>query len=334
MANAKFPTLSIAEQTLVRSAMANSAYSTQELLANKLGISTPRLNRILRGTEGGSPEIRGHLENLLPVQRYSLVRLKNSNPDAVVRKDLKVILRDDGSALRRSLESVAEIPNFRAVVSVSEMEYFKSLDQKKAFSRHYFQPSAIFTIKWPGSKPHWLAAKRKPKGIKYLQTTGHSILFGASYELESHMPGYMEAWLQIAKEQPAECESAFCGGEGCVLEKLLGYKLNLPQQSFIFDPFGVITRKAPEAPENLYTQYVFHASFQFSGRPRSDELADISNDGTELFIFSQQEDPERVCCNETGKPLEMDVLAWKSFLSETPRDGYGTAKFARGFKLI
>ena len=118
------------------------------------------------------------------------------------------------------------------------------------------------------------------------------------------------------------------------LGHLLGYKLNLPQQKFKFQPYGVITRISPDAPGNIYTQYVFHTELQFSREPRSDDLAELSVDGTLLAVCAQDEDPEIVCCNEKKKPLNMDILAWKAFFSNEPQEKYGSAIFSRGFTLI
>jgi hypothetical protein len=343
-------------------------------LATNLGLKRRQCIYILSGQRPLSPNVRGKLRDVFKLtvdDLNSLMRIdasaaKKLTPKeeetrraesarqlvaytvAMCSRDWKNLICDPEVSAR--LTEGIDFPTFAQTVSAS-LSYAVAGEKEKDSavfkdfpSNHFFQVSAVITLKWPEQeKEVVICYPRNSLPFQYGVPDGRAIVWSAAFLFRAYhrFPGFvtpMDRWLTAVQERHSNVENMLITGPDAVLRRLLAYKINLePYQDVEIKPLGIMTRTKKK---RIYTHYLFRCAISLVSKPvdLSVELNAIQTNGIPLSAVNGDESPEEVLVTQKGQPLPVELLTWKALFSNKPKlsnnDRADHVVFSRGFSLF
>lgn len=333
--------LTTTEGRLIRCQMdkLNLTYDALVELLSEVGTRKDKstIHKMINLNLGVSFGMREKLEEVLKLPSGTLVEaLKFSKtPDAHSRQEIKNLVCDF-SLSKRILSG--ENPSLFSVVDCTKMTIPFNRKRKLDASQsefgylHFFQPSCILRVKWPGESGRLLGYLRQPLSTldQYCLTQGKSILWAASYDFRRSdlLLHPMDMWFKLQKENDSDASDEFLKGAKSILVKLLDKKLRLPPGELVFRPFGVATNQKA-AGDLFYTQYVFEGTLILKEKPNIQRWSLL----VPAVWVELRCQAETTCVDKNGDPLCLDTVILKALQSNAEMEQFRTARFIKNFTL-
>lgn len=211
---------------------------------------------------------------------------------------------------------------------------------------HFLQLTAVVSLHDLGADQRYLLANIRDPGVsgplmpRFTHTKGLSILWTTGFfcGLKHSPAGDLDQWLSHVLAGQLTATHDFEGHDARLLRNLLGHRLRLGGYSRTTRPLGIITRDQRSADRNrVYTHYTFEVEIRFSETKVDWQLmVDRLVVGPEKpRLVPAVDQVEQVLTNDRGRPLVMDLLAWRRLRNpnaDTLRQA--TCSMTQGFEVI
>lgn len=258
-------------------------------------------------------------------------------------QDIKAVLGD--RRLSEHLLTGRSAPSLAAALAAS-VTYTPINDQHKdhpfcaAFDYNHFLGLAVVVTLPPFDDAFVIAYERAPSILhsSAVHTQGLSVLFSATpmHSLKHHERTVFDDWLHSCAHDARSAQAALLDPHRSPIVVALRHKLDISGCTARLRVFGVATNdQRQDGCRRVYTSYVLQAELQARGRGRNLDtlVSQVNAHGVRICRLKKDIHDETAFASSPAKTNNLDIVVWRSLLSDAPTVTFKSARFVRGFAI-